>query len=366
MSETFYIVPEATHNELVVAAYRHRGFTADEAAAAARFSAHASRHGIRTHNAIKALHLDHLFGSAAGGCKPGAEIEKKPSRFAASEIWNANRKLGQATAYAAMDEAIALADKYGIGQVSVDNAFHYLWGGGYVMEAASRGYIAYTNCTAALAEVVPFMGKFPTLGTNPHSWGFPTVDAVGFPIVVDWATSVVAMGRVQQLAREGKQLPPNAAVDKDGNPTTDPAEVVALTTFGAHKGYGLSLINEIMGAFIGGSLPTLRSRWQKNPEEKHTPAFYFQVIHPEAIAGGDYALGRNQAENVKAVLADVLGHGNESCILPGQIEAQAAKRSDAAGGLLFSRAELDVFNDIAHECGHTGWKLGDFDQAENV
>lgn len=366
MSDTFYIVPEAQHNALVVAAYRHRGFSQEEAEAAARFSAHASRHGIRTHNAIKALHLDHLFGSVAGGCQPGAQIEKKPSRFAASETWNANRKLGQATAYAAMDTAIELADKYGIGQVAVDNAFHYLWGGGYVMEAASRGYIAYTNCTAALAEVVPFMGKFPTLGTNPHSWGFPTTDAVGFPLVVDWATSVVAMGRVQQFAREGKQLPAGAAVDKNGKPTTDPAEVAALTTFGAHKGYGLSLINELVGAYIGGSLPTLRSRWQKQPEEKHTPAFYFQVIHPEALSGGDFALGRDQAANVQAVLADVLGHGNESCILPGQIEADAAKRSDAAGGLLFSKAEIDAFNDIAHECGEPAWRLDAFTVAKDA
>lgn len=247
MSEQFFIVPFSQHNALVAKAYQHRGFSADEATQAARFSDLAAQHGIRTHNAIKALHLDHLFGSSAGGCVPTAEIEKIDSRFAASEIWNANKKLGQATAYEAIDKAIELADKYGIGQVSVDNAFHYLWGGGYVMEAAKRGYIAYTNCTAALAEVVPFMGKFPTLGTNPHSWGFPTTDACGFPIVIDWATSVVAMGRVQQFQREGLALPPNAAVDKDGNPTTDANEVNALMPFGAHKGYGLSLINEIMG-----------------------------------------------------------------------------------------------------------------------
>ncbi len=71
----------------------------------------------------------------------------------------------------------------------MDNALHYLWGGGYVMEAAERGYFAYTNCTSALAEVVPFGGKFPTLGTNPHSWGNPSTEANGFPIVMDWATS---------------------------------------------------------------------------------------------------------------------------------------------------------------------------------
>ncbi|WP_269540543.1 Ldh family oxidoreductase [Cerasicoccus fimbriatus] len=363
MSETFYVVPEEKHNALVKQAYLSRGFDEAEANAAAKFSSYASTHGIRTHNALKALHLDHLFGSGAGGCKPSAAIEKKEGRFAASQVWNANRKLGQATAYEAIETAIELADKYGIGQVSVDNAFHYLWGGGYVMDAARRGYIAYTNCTAALAEVVPFKGKTPTLGTNPHSWGFPTTDAVGFPVVIDWATSVIAMGRVQQFAREGQPLPEGAAVDANGQPTTDPKQVAALTTFGAHKGYGLSLINEIMAGFIGGSLPTLRSRWDQQPEEKHTPAFYFQVIHPDAIAG-EFALGRNSAENIKAVLADILGQGNESCILPGQIEAQAAERTRKSGGLLFTEAEINGFNELADECGAERWKVADFKTAD--
>ena len=359
MSDKFYIVPAEKHNELVNKAYQNRGYTAEEAAHATRFSELAAQNGIRTHNAIKALHLDHLFGSTVGGCIPGACIEKINSRFAACDIWNANKKLGQATAYDAIDRAIELADKYGIGQVSVDNAFHYLWGGGYVMEAAKRGYIAYTNCTAALAEVVPFMGKYPTLGTNPHSWGFPTSDAVGFPIVIDWATSVIAMGRVQQFQREGLELPINAAVDKDGNPTTNANAVSALTPFGAHKGYGLSLINEIIGGFIGGSLPTLRSR--KIPVgEKNTPAFYFQVIHPDAISGGAFAKDRNQTTNIKAVLQDILSHGNENCLLPGQLEAHWAKRVDQAGGLLFSSPEIEAFNEIAKECGMEKWSLDKF------
>lgn len=359
MKEKFYIVPPAQHNQLVTAAYQYRGYTSEEATQAARFSTLASHHGIRTHNAIKALHLDHLFGSATGGCVPAVKIDKKPCRFEASEIWDANKKLGQATAYAAIDRACELADTYGIGQVSVDNAFHYLWGGGYVMEAAKRGYIAYTNCTAALAEVVPFMGKYPTLGTNPHSWGFPTTDAVGFPIVIDWATSVIAMGRVQQFQREGTSLPPNAAVDKDGKPTTNANAVNALVPFGAHKGYGLSLINEIVGAFIGGSLPTLRSR--EIPEgEKRTPTFYFQVIHPEAINGGAFAQGRDQATNVKAVIKDILGHGNEGCLLPGQLEARWAERVVKADGLLFSEAEITAFNEIAEECGQAQWDLASF------
>ena len=58
----------------------------------------------------------------------------------------------------------------------------------------------------------------------------------------------------------------------------------ALLTFGAHKGYGLSLIDELYAAYIGGSLPTLRSRWGTGPkDEKHTPSFFFQCIRPEAL-----------------------------------------------------------------------------------
>ena len=102
-------------------------------------------------------------------------------------------------------------------KTAVDNAFHYLWGGGYVIDAAKKGYIAYTACTAALAEVVPFGGKFPTLGTNPHSWGFPTTDEIGYPICIDWATSIVAMGRIQQFIREAKPVPAGWGVDENGN-----------------------------------------------------------------------------------------------------------------------------------------------------
>jgi LDH2 family malate/lactate/ureidoglycolate dehydrogenase len=355
MSDTYHIVPESQHNALTEAAYRHRGYLADEAADGARLCAEASRHGIRTHNAIKALHLDHLFGTGVKGWVPGATIEEVPSRFEATRIWNANRKLGQPTAYRAIEAAITLADRYGVGTVAVDNASHYLWGGGYVMEAARRGYIAYTNCTAAITEVVPFGGKFPTLGTNPHSWAFPTTQAIGFPIVIDWATSVIAMGRVQQLRREGLPLPPSAALDRAGNPTVDAHQAASLLPFGGHKGYGLALIDEIVGAFIGGSLPTLRNKWDQDPSDKHGCSFFFQVIHPDSLSGGAFAKGRTQAANIKAVIGDILGHGNEKCMLPGQPEAEWARKSASAGGLLFTEAEMTAFDEMAAEAGCPRW-----------
>ena len=114
-----------------------------------------------------------------------------------------------------------------------------------------------------------------------------------------------------------------------------------------------------MAALIGGSLPTLRCRWIKDDDdEKRAPCLFFQVIHPDAISSGLFGKKRSQSENVKAVIEDILGHGNESCMLPGQKESEAARLSDENGGLLFSEAELNAFNELANECGRSCWDLG--------
>ncbi len=348
----FLAVSRKDHDSLVAAAFLRRGFQADEVAPAVYLCAEAARHGVRAHIALRALFNDHYFGSKTGGCIPGAEVEKLSSRFSASEVWNANKKFGPAVAYPAIDRAIELASKHGIGQVSVDNASPYLWGGGYVMAAAERGYIAYTHASSPLAEVAPLGGNRPTLGTNPHSWAFPTSPALGFPLLVDWITSNIDMFRVETLRKSGKPLPADSAIDSDGNITTDPSSVHALLPFGTHKGYGLSLINEILAAFIGGSVPSLRGRLTTEKREKNTATFYFQVIHPEALSSDNFAMGRNQIDNLKYVLADIL-RGNPGASIPGQMEAEFRYRSDEADALLFTQEEVDSFNEIARQIGHS-------------
>jgi len=124
--DIFYIVPEDTHNQLVEQAYAGRGVDSEEQKCASRFSAHATRHGIRTHNALKALHLDDLFGTKQGGCTPSAKIEVVPGRFSASETWNCNKKLGQAVAYQAIDRCIELV---GNGLTELLVTVPYLGGG---------------------------------------------------------------------------------------------------------------------------------------------------------------------------------------------------------------------------------------------
>ena len=70
--ESFYIVPIEQHDQLVRDAYLARGYDNEESVAAAKMCSNASHHGIRTHNALKALHLDEAFGSGSGSCTPKA------------------------------------------------------------------------------------------------------------------------------------------------------------------------------------------------------------------------------------------------------------------------------------------------------
>ena len=149
-------------------------------------------------------------------------------------------------------------------------------------------------------------------------------------------------------------------MDAEGNPTTDPNKAVALLPFGAHKGYGLGLIDELYAGYIGGSLPQIRGTKLGGEGEKRGSTFYFQVIHPDAMKGNDYVKGRSQVQNVKAIIEDVLGHGNEKCMLPGQPEARWGALSKQHGGLLFTKAEIEELNHLAHEVGEAAWNLADF------
>jgi L-2-hydroxycarboxylate dehydrogenase (NAD+) len=320
-----WIMPSELHDRIVAAAYKKRGYTGKEAAQAAAFSNLTARHGIKTHNAIKALHLDELFGSKSGGCVPGAKIEKLPSEFRAVQKWNANRKLGQSVGLEAMAAAMKLADRFGVGIVAVDNAFHYLWGGGYVIDAAKKGYIAYTNCTAALAEVVPVRRQIPDARHEPPLVGLPDLGGDRLPDLHRLGDEHGRDGARPAVRAREQAAPARLRGRRERQETTDATKVKALLPFGAHKGYGLSLIDELVGAFIGGSLPTLRSRWNQGPnDEKRTPSFFFQAIKPEALDCGGFAQKRTQAVNVRAVIEDILGHGNTpGTMLPGQLEHEA-------------------------------------------
>lgn len=116
--------------------------------------------------------------------------------------------------------------------------------------------IAAQDCIGIIVEnggpqgVVPFGGKKDITGTNPLAYGIPTNR---YPIVFDAATAMHAYGRIRQAKENGKRLPENAYVDKEGNITTDPNEAYAVLPFGGFKGYAINLLIDVLsGALVRG------------------------------------------------------------------------------------------------------------------
>ena len=76
-------------------------------------------------------------------------------------------------------------------------------------------------------------------------------------LVLDMATSAIAFGKARVARNKGVPVPEGALIDGQGRPTTDPTTYVdtkdgALLAFGAHKGSGLAILCEVLGAALSG------------------------------------------------------------------------------------------------------------------
>ena len=100
--------------------------------------------------------------------------------------------------------------------------------------------------------------------------------------------------------------------------------------------------------------------------EKQTDFIFTTLAEEMGMVGGllllagAFAMGRSQSANVHAVIQDILGHGNEKCLLPGQPEAEAARLSAHAGGLLFTASEIAELAAVAQSTHQPAWNLEDF------
>ncbi len=170
--------------------------------------------------------------------------------------------LGHVVSYHAMKMAMAKAKAYGLGAVAVRNSSHYGIAGYYALMAAREGQIglAFTN---ARPSVAPTFGVQPMLGTNPIAFAAPTDE--DFPFVFDAATSITQRGKIEVLAREGKEALAGWVIDGQGEPLTNTAAILkgllrdecaflplggAGEEMGGHKGYGLSTMVEILCAAL--------------------------------------------------------------------------------------------------------------------
>ena len=174
-----------------------------------------------------------------------------------------NAGYGQVMAFDAMRLGIERAAEHGVAVVGLANSHHIGRIGHWAEQCVAAGYVSihFVNVIAK-PVVAPFGGRDARFVTNPFCVGIPMPS--GEPILLDFATSRIAMGKVRVAFNKGEQVKPDTLLDAHGEPTTDPGTLFAdpsgaILPFGEHKGYGMAVVCEILGGALAGGV-TLHDR----------------------------------------------------------------------------------------------------------
>jgi hydroxycarboxylate dehydrogenase B len=164
------------------------------------------------------------------------------------------RGFGQVVARRGMEVAIAKARAAGLSAVGLSRTSHVGRLADYAELAAVEGLLAmlWVNAVFGL-NVTPWGGAARRLGTNPHAIAVPGPG--GPAIMLDFATSVVAEGKLRVKRNRREPVPSGWFIDADGRPGTDPEAFYgsppgSLLPAAEHKGYGLALAVEIIGGIL--------------------------------------------------------------------------------------------------------------------
>jgi uncharacterized oxidoreductase len=178
-----------------------------------------------------------------------------------------NYGFGQTIGPLAVDFGIAKAQQAGMAAIGLRNAGHVGRLGDWAERAAEAGLISIHFVNVQAGELVaPFGGVDRRFSTNPICIGVPTDKG---PIILDFATSLVAEGKVLVASNGGKPVPHGALIEPSGTLSSDPRMLYgpiegtrvrdsangegALRTFGEHKGSGLAFMCELLaGCLTGG------------------------------------------------------------------------------------------------------------------
>ena len=201
--------------------------------------------------------LEKLFRYARrmrnGGIKPNASM-RWVRETNATALLDADMGLGYVAARRAMDRAVEKARDTGVAMVAVRHSNHFGIAGYHARRAADAGLIGVAMTNAG-AEMAPWGATRPVLGTNP--WGIAVPRGQGRdPIMLDMALTQSGKGMMRWLQRAGLPMPEHWALTPDGACTTDPAAAMdgPLLPVGDYKGYGLSLVTDILTGVLTGSL----------------------------------------------------------------------------------------------------------------
>jgi hydroxycarboxylate dehydrogenase B len=189
-------------------------------------------------------------------------------------VVDGNRGMGQSMAFQAMGLAIERVRRTGVAVMGLRHSHHIGRVGHWAEQAMAAGFasIHFTNVVGR-PSTAPHGGRESRFGTNPLTIGLPRRD--GPPILLDFASTAIALGKVAVAYNRGAQVPPGVLIDHQGRPSTDPAVMYeeplgAMLTAAGHKGYALAMVCDLLGsALFGGSLP---------PLEQGAPGFYNNML----------------------------------------------------------------------------------------
>jgi uncharacterized oxidoreductase len=206
-------------------------------------------------------------------------------------MFDGQRGFGRRVAGEAMAAAMERTRETGVVVVTLANSHHVGRVGTYGEMACAAGLVSlhFVNVADHKGLVAPFRGSDSRFSTNPVCIGMPGT-ATQPPLLLDMATSGVAMGKVAVAKRAGKRLPAGNLIDAQGAPTTDPEVMYreprgSLLPFGAHKGFALAVLTELLaGAMSGGG--TIQP---ENPRRGGIVNNMFSVlVDPARLAGVEW------------------------------------------------------------------------------
>lgn len=265
-------------------------------------------------------------------------------RHGATACVSARRGWGQPAARLASETASEIADAHGVGAVILQDSPHVGRMADYVELIAARGQIGMT-VTNASPNVAPFGGRDRRLGTDPIAFAIPRAGGRP-PIVVDFATSVRAEGKVRVARAAGRTVPPGTLIDRDGRPSVDPEDYYAggaLLPAQEHKGYALAVAIEGLGGILSGMGPAM------------TPAYgggngmFVMALEVEAFISVEQYM-RQVEEMAEALETAPTAPGVERVLLPGQPELLSAERRRREG-IPIADATLDELRELADGLG---------------
>jgi L-2-hydroxycarboxylate dehydrogenase (NAD+) len=254
-------IPVDVIERFMVAVFTGLGVPEDEARISADVLITSDLRGIESHGVGRLKYYYDRITAGQHRTQTEVEIVKETETTA---LIDGHHGMGHVIAYRAMRMAMDKAKQYGTGAVTVRNSTHFGIAGYYPLMAAKEGMMGLT-VTNARPSITPTFGAEPMLGTNPIAFAAPSDGE--HPFCFDAATSIIQRGKVEVASRAGKPVPQGTVIDAQGEPMTDPDQILAdmgqaaaalLPLGGAgeelagYKGYGLATMVEILCASLCG------------------------------------------------------------------------------------------------------------------